>query len=95
MRNFRYIPGVSTLKLDEEQCVGCGQCAEVCPHRILEVRERKAAILDFDACIECGACALNCPTGALSVTPGTGCAAYIISVWLSRLTGREISGGCC
>jgi ferredoxin len=31
--------------------------------------------------MECGACAKNCPTEAIAVTPGVGCAAYIIQTW--------------
>ena len=95
MKDFRYLRNVATLKLDADRCIGCGRCATVCPHRILAVKERRAAILDLDACMECGACARNCPTGAIEVTPGTGCAAYLIALWLSRLTGRKPSTGCC
>ncbi|MBK5095668.1 MAG: 4Fe-4S binding protein, partial [Deltaproteobacteria bacterium] len=39
-------------------------------------------ILDRNACMECGACAKNCPSNALSVTPGVGCASYVIQSWL-------------
>ncbi|EGB14270.1 4Fe-4S ferredoxin iron-sulfur binding domain protein [Pseudodesulfovibrio mercurii] len=95
MKDFRYIDGVSSLALDTDKCVGCGSCVDVCPHRILAVRERKTTILDFDACMECGACARNCPVEAITVTPGTGCAAYLVSVWLHRLTGRKIDAACC
>ncbi len=41
---------------------------------------------DKDACMECGACVLNCQTGAIDVTPGVGCAEYIISGWIN---GKE------
>ncbi|OIQ52132.1 Ferredoxin-2 [Pseudodesulfovibrio hydrargyri] len=95
MKNFRYLDGVATLALDTDACVGCGSCVEVCPHRILEMRGKKAAILDPDACMECGACATNCPVRAVTVTPGVGCASYLISVWLHKLTGRKVDSACC
>ncbi|BDQ33253.1 mercury methylation ferredoxin HgcB [Pseudodesulfovibrio portus] len=95
MKDYRYIEGVATLELNSDKCVGCGLCATVCPHRIFEIRDRKAVILDFDACMECGACAQNCPTEALSVTPGVGCASYLISAWIHKLTGRKLDQGCC
>lgn len=95
MKDFRYLEGVATLKLDKDTCIGCGMCAVVCPHRIFEIRDRKAEIVDFGACMECGACAQNCPVEAVSVTPGVGCASYIMSVWLSKLTGKKVESVCC
>lgn len=95
MKEFRYLEGVASLKLDTETCVGCGMCVTVCPHRIFEVEEKKAVIRDFDACMECGACAVNCPVSAITVTPGVGCASYLMAVWLSKLTGKETRSVCC
>ncbi|MDD3313776.1 mercury methylation ferredoxin HgcB [Pseudodesulfovibrio sp.] len=95
MRDFRYLDDAATLAFDRDKCVGCGACGEVCPHRIFRVADGKADMADRDACMECGACARNCPTGAISVTPGTGCAALIVQTWIARLTGRKIKGDCC
>lgn len=95
MKEFRYLDGVATLCLDTDTCIGCGMCVTVCPHRIFELEKKKAVIRDFDACMECGACAQNCPVEAISVTPGVGCASYIMAVWLSKLTGRETKSVCC
>ena len=82
MKDFRYLPGVSTLTLDPQACTGCGQCAIVCPHGVLAMAENRATIVDHDGCMECGACAQNCPTAAIGVTPGVGCAAAIINSWI-------------
>lgn len=93
MKDLRYIPGVATLALDREACVGCGACLAVCPQGVLAVEDGKARLRDPDGCMECGACALNCPAGALTVKPGVGCAAYIIQTWLK---GRNLpSTTCC
>lgn len=94
MKDFRYIEGVATLRLDPAKCVGCGMCETVCPHRVFLVREKKAAIGDRDACMECGACAQNCPANAIAVTPGVGCAAYIISTWMHKFRGSS-GTRCC
>ena len=92
----RYLRDVTTLALDPERCIGCGRCAEVCPHGVFEIAGKKARIADRDACMECGACALNCPAAALAVSAGVGCAAAIIQSWF---TGGEPScdcgGNCC
>jgi len=95
MKSFRYIPDVATLKLNRDECVGCGMCHAVCPHRIFQLREKKAEIVDLNACIECGACAKNCPTAAISVNPGVGCASLIMSIWWHQLTGKSIKNTCC
>jgi len=95
MKEFRYMENVATLSLDRGTCIGCGMCATVCPHRIFAINEKKADIVDFDACMECGACAKNCPVSAITVKPGTGCAALIMSVWLNELTRGKLGSGCC
>lgn len=95
MKDFRYIDGVATLELDRETCIGCGMCHTVCPHRIFEIRDKKAEIVDFDACMECGACAQNCPVDAVKVTPGVGCAHLIIKAWLHKVTGKNGEATCC
>ncbi len=96
MKDFRYLTGVSTLKIAPELCIGCGACEIVCPHGVLALAGKKARIVDSDGCMECGACAMNCPTSAVSVQPGVGCAAYIIQSWIR---GREKaacgSSRCC
>ncbi len=94
MEHFRHFSGVATLKMDRDACSGCGMCINVCPHGVFARNGKKAKIVDRDACMECGACAGNCPTGAVSVTPGVGCAAYIIQTWIK---GKNIplDATCC
>ena len=91
MKEFRYLPGVTTLQLDAEACIGCGNCEAVCPHGVVAMKQKKASIVDLDGCMECGACANNCPTNAIGVTPGVGCAGYIIQTWFKG----KIPGACC
>jgi ferredoxin len=96
MQPLRYLEDVVTLELNADACVGCGACTLVCPHGVLAMEGRKSHIVDRNGCMECGACAKNCPTGALTVTPGVGCAAYIIQVWLKGKERAACGGpGCC
>jgi ferredoxin len=94
VQNFRYFSGVATVTMDAGACVGCGMCTQVCPHGVLVLNGRKAMIVDRDGCMECGACANNCPTGAVSVTPGVGCAAYIVQTWLKG-KNMPVKTSCC
>lgn len=92
-----YLKDVATLCLSQDQCIGCGMCAAVCPHRVFTMKSDKAQIAEKNRCMECGACALNCPVGAISVDANVGCASAIIRGWL---TGTEPScdcsgGECC
>lgn len=95
MKQFRYISGVATLELDNDKCIGCGQCEMVCPHRIFSIEDGKAVITDKDQCMECGACSTNCPAEAIKVTPGVGCAAYIIQTWLKKAGINSGKSACC
>jgi NAD-dependent dihydropyrimidine dehydrogenase PreA subunit len=96
MENFRYLSDVTTLQLKVEACVGCGMCTTVCPHGVFLLKGNKASISDPDGCMECGACALNCPTDAIRVTPGVGCASYIIQTWIKGRNARACNDvRCC
>jgi hydrogenase-4 component H len=49
----------------EDDCVGCGACAEVCPARTIDVideEDTRTLIHHFDNCIYCGQCEANCTT---------------------------------
>ena len=92
---MKYLSNVVSLKLDRALCIGCGMCANVCPHAVFVIAEGKAAIAERDACMECGACARNCPVSALSVRAGVGCATAVL---YGLLTGNETcdcSTKCC
>lgn len=96
MERFRYLPGVVTLQLDVDKCIGCGECTLVCPQGVFEVSEKKARFIDRDGCMECGACAMNCPVQAISVNPGVGCAAYIVKSWIKGKDAASCdSTDCC
>ncbi|MBP7726780.1 MAG: 4Fe-4S binding protein [Candidatus Bipolaricaulis sp.] len=47
------------------KCIGCGQCANACPHRAIEMGDGKAWVSSA-LCRRCGMCLPGCPTGALS-----------------------------
>lgn len=85
----QYLKNVVTLEFNPEQCIGCGNCLEVCPHQVFAREEKKIRVEHRDSCMECGACTRNCPTGAVTVRAGVGCAYAIIR---GKLTGSE---ACC
>jgi ferredoxin len=54
----------------EEECVGCGACAEICPVDAVRL-EDGTAVVDEDWCVGCGVCAGVCPGGAVGIVRRT------------------------
>ena len=95
MPELRYLKDVVTLRLDPDKCNGCGMCMEVCPHVVFSMNGKKAQIADRNACMECGACAVNCPMKAITVEAGVGCAAAVITGYLSgKKSDKKPTCGC-
>lgn len=51
--------------IDQESCIGCGQCVKDCPAKNLSVREGKAEVLR--QCLQCGHCVAICPTNSVRI----------------------------
>lgn len=53
------------VKIDDNQCVGCGMCVSDCVAGNLSVQDKKAIVKG--ACFRCGHCVAICPVGAVSI----------------------------
>jgi NAD-dependent dihydropyrimidine dehydrogenase PreA subunit len=62
------------LRIDVEECKGCGLCVEACPPKVIAMGERmnhygyRTAMYAGAGCTGCGICFLVCPEpGAITV----------------------------
>ncbi len=56
----------SRPKVRLHDCIGCGKCAESCPPKIIEMKDRKA-IIPHKNCIHCFCCHEMCPVKAIDL----------------------------
>lgn len=57
------------LKINVNQCVGCGKCAQLCPLDNIKIADGKA--LAGGKCTMCYRCVSNCPKQAITLLGGT------------------------
>ncbi|HDS00872.1 MAG TPA: 4Fe-4S dicluster domain-containing protein [candidate division Zixibacteria bacterium] len=54
-------------KHDEDDCIGCGECAEACPIDAIAMDDDDNPVVDESICIGCGVCALECATESMKL----------------------------
>ena len=68
--------------IDQEKCIKCGKCREICPYDAICHKERPCkaacgigaitsdhvgrAVIDNEKCVSCGQCMVSCPFGAIA-----------------------------
>jgi len=52
-------------KINKDDCVACGACAEVCPVEAITVDD--VAVVDEEKCTDCGTCVDECPQECIAL----------------------------
>ena len=54
--------------INEDKCEGDGECVNVCPVELFELKDGKAIIVgSADDCLGCESCTTVCPNGSLTL----------------------------
>ena len=57
------------IQIDEEKCISCGLCVDMCPMKILYLDQEsgKCKVSDEDKCDKLAGCQKVCPTKAIKI----------------------------
>lgn len=50
-----------SIHIDRTACIGCGQCAEICPGTLIRMTDGKAEMRYPKECWGCVSCVKQCP----------------------------------
>jgi len=53
--------------IDEKLCIGCGACVEICPQKILYIKDDICKVTDEGKCDKLKGCEKVCPTDAIKM----------------------------
>jgi NAD-dependent dihydropyrimidine dehydrogenase PreA subunit len=56
------------IDVDEEKCIGCGECVEVCPSDVYEIQDEKSVVVNEEECVGCESCLEVCEQEAITIT---------------------------
>ena len=56
------------ITIDKEKCTGCGECVDICPAEVLEMKDEKSEPVNIDECLGCESCVETCPESAITLT---------------------------
>lgn len=66
MGNGKVSSEAITAIVDEDECIGCGLCEEICPYGAPKIEDGKSKIREV-LCRGCGSCAAECPKRAIAM----------------------------
>ena len=86
------------IKINEEDCNGCGLCADACQEGAIAIIDGKAKLMREDYCDGLGNCLPACPTGAITFEEREADAfdeAAVVAAQAQQLLGAETTPFVC
>ncbi len=56
------------IEINLENCIGCGECVDICPEDVYELEEQKCVIVNEEECVGCESCIAVCEEDAITIT---------------------------
>lgn len=56
---------MAKIEIDRGKCEGAGECADICPAEVFDLRDNKCVPVNMDECVDCCACVKVCPNSAI------------------------------
>jgi 2-oxoglutarate ferredoxin oxidoreductase subunit delta len=53
--------------IDSDKCIGCQACVEICPKKILYIKDSVCKVTDETQCDKLKGCEHVCPTAAIKI----------------------------
>ena len=53
--------------VDNEKCIGCGECVDICPMEVYELQDEKSVPVNAEECEGCESCIEVCEQEAITV----------------------------
>jgi len=68
-KQFMFRPKIhwGKIEIDQDKCIGCGQCSDNCPGKVPVVGEDGKARMGREECITCSNCVVTCPEEAITI----------------------------
>jgi NAD-dependent dihydropyrimidine dehydrogenase PreA subunit len=63
----RPIPLTHNVIVDEDKCVGCEECVDVCPVEVFEMEDGKSKPVNAEECLGCESCVEVCEESAITI----------------------------
>ena len=55
------------VKVDDEKCVSCSECVDICPEEVFELHGEKSVPVNAEDCVGCESCVELCEEEAITV----------------------------